>query len=266
MPSAFVTSFAGLSPRMGPVVVIATALLAGGAWSQPVAAPRPAQEGGAAAAPAYVPLTAAEEKAFLAELAATLGPIRTLRAEFEQERHIALFEQPLRASGRFAFAKPDRLRWEVRSPYVSLLLLNARGVAKFDEVDGALRRMNPGSEDLLREVLRQIAAWIRGDFSAARELYDLTLERGPDHRLRMAPKSKEMAKRILAVEIHFDPETHRVRRVIIREPGDDHLEIRFFREEQDLDLDPRLFDLEQPLFDAGSSGAPPRAKAAADGG
>ncbi|MFH0944950.1 MAG: outer membrane lipoprotein carrier protein LolA [Planctomycetota bacterium] len=193
----------------------------------------------------YSALTGAEQELFLKEMGAALKKVQSLRADFVQERHVSLFLDPLESRGICSFERPDRLRWEVVKPYASLLILNGRGVAKFDRVEGELRKMKLGGEDLLREVLGQITDWIQGDFSRADEMYALTLEKGADFRLRMQPRSEKLSKMIRAVELFVDPETHRVTKVVIREPGEDYLEIRFEQEQLNIKFDPSTFSLDQ---------------------
>ncbi|MBI4879583.1 MAG: outer membrane lipoprotein carrier protein LolA [Planctomycetes bacterium] len=211
--------------------------------------PRAAQqeeEKPAPAPPLWSPLTPEEEDAFLKKMAETLREMQTLRAEFVQERHIALFLAPLEAKGVCCFAKPASLRWELTEPYVSILILKEGKVAKFDLVEGKLRRMSLGAEDLLREVLGQIVEWIKGDFSRARELYDLEFQKGEGFRVVMQPRSAELKKAITAVELTIDAATCRATKVVVREPGEDFLEIRFSKDEVNVRLDEKLFDLEEP--------------------
>lgn len=216
--------------RMTPVLLIALLTLPLHGQEAPVA---------------YAELTGADQELFLKEMAAALKKVQSLRTEFVQERHVSLFLDPLESRGVCSFERPDRLRWEVVKPYASLLILNGRGVAKFDRVEGELRKMKLGGEDLLREVLGQITDWIRGDFTRADEMYILTLEKGADFRLRMQPRSEKMSQMIRAVELFIDPETHRVTKVVIREPGEDYLEIRFEKEQLNIKFDPATFSLEQ---------------------
>ena len=154
----------------------------------------------------------------------------------------------LEARGVFYFETPARLRWELRAPYASILIHNDGGVAKFNVENGGLRKMNLAGEDILRTVLGQMMAWMRGDFDAARETYRLDADDAPDGGLRLVlrPRKEEFARMVGAIELQLDPATLHVRRVIVREPGNDTVEIRFSNEQSNPTLAPKLFDLEQP--------------------
>jgi outer membrane lipoprotein-sorting protein len=192
-------------------------------------------------------LSATESRAFLEAMTATLRGVRSLRARFVQDRFLLVFTDSLRATGRCWFIEPNRIRWQIESPYYSLLIMNAGRVAKFDLQDGRLRKLRLGSEDLLRSVLEEIMGWMRGDFDKARERYDFELAKGPNsHRLRLKPRAGTMERIISVIELHVDSETKRVRRVVIREPEDDYIVIRFFEEEINPTLEDDLFDTNTP--------------------
>lgn len=59
----------------------------------------------------------------LASLQQQLASQNIVRGDFEQQRHIAMFEQPLASSGQFLLAKERGLLWHQTSPFpVSLVL------------------------------------------------------------------------------------------------------------------------------------------------
>ena len=207
-----------------------------------------AEEETSPTAAAYRPLSVEERDEFLRSMARSLESVRSMRADFVQERRLSLFLDTLTAKGICCFERPNKLRWELSEPYVTVLIYNGKKVAKFDRVDGRFRRMNLGAEDLLREVLGQVIGWIKGDFKDAKELYEIRLLKGSDYRLVLRPRSKDLRKMIEAVELSIDPASLRVRCVTVREPQDDCLEIRFLKEQLNPPFDPGTFDPKDPLL------------------
>jgi outer membrane lipoprotein-sorting protein len=193
-------------------------------------------------------LNSDETTRFLNDMATTLGGIRTLRVAFVQEREVPLFLDTLKAKGTCWFEAPDKIRWELTEPYVSILIHNTNKAAKFDKAEGGLRKMRPGAEDVLREVLAQIMSWIRGDFRAAREAYDLSVLQGSDYRLVLKPRTKGLAKIIEAIELTIDPKSLHVSAVTIREPEGGSIAIRFGKETLNAPMDKALFDLDHPKY------------------
>jgi outer membrane lipoprotein carrier protein len=194
----------------------------------------------------YRTLAPAEQARVLAELSERLGKMDTLQASFMQERHVAIFRDTLRSSGVLYFEAPDRLRWELREPYVSVSILNGKQAAKFDAEEGRLNRMT-GMESLMNQVLTRIVAIMRGDFRDIEKQFRITVDRGPDYLLRMSPLQPEMEDVIRSLDIRVDPGLSRVTQVVIREPHGDSTQIDFSEEKENISVNPGLFDISKPM-------------------
>ncbi|MFP4380044.1 MAG: LolA family protein [Candidatus Sumerlaeia bacterium] len=194
-------------------------------------------------------LSQAEAREFLNEMSSTLRTIRALQVEFVQERYLVTFSDSLRSRGYCYFETPRKIRWEITSPYYSLLILNGAEVAKFDSKDGELRKMRLGGEDILRNVLDEIMNWMRGDFDDAWTKYNFEVARGTAlHRLRMQPQLGTIEDMIQAIELYIDSENKRVRRVrIIEAEEEGEIIIRFTDDKINPNLNDRLFDTENPI-------------------
>ncbi|MFQ5591692.1 MAG: outer membrane lipoprotein carrier protein LolA [Phycisphaerae bacterium] len=196
-----------------------------------------------APAPSTAPHELSDEQTqrFLSDISDKLGSVTTLRADFVQERRMAAFIDPLTAKGTCFFMAPQRIRWELKEPYRSALLFNDGKVAKVLYEDGRPRRLEHGSREVMRQVLRIIALWMRGDFDAAKEYFDTQVLRDSVYRLRLTPRGEEMAAIIRTIELAVDPESKRIRQITIREARDDQIVITFVREEVNIALDEALF-------------------------
>jgi outer membrane lipoprotein-sorting protein len=198
-------------------------------------------------ADAYRELPVSEQDVLMQRITGTLQSVKSLKADFAQERHLSLFLDVLSARGRLYFVMPDRLRWELSEPYASVLVFNGGNVAKFVREDGKLVKMKPGMEDMLQEVLQQITSIMRGNFKKLRDVYDISLFQGKDYRLSMRPLSAGLSKIIKSLDLSIDPGSSHVTTITIREPQGDYIEIKFSGEEENRTLDNRLFDLNSPL-------------------
>jgi outer membrane lipoprotein-sorting protein len=184
------------------------------------------------------------------KITSSLQSVKTLKAEFAQERHLAIFLDVLSSHGVLYFELPGKLRWEITEPFSSILIFNGGAVAKFNRENGAYVRMKLGMEDVLREVLSQIIAIMRGDLEKIGKVYGISVIQGAERRLVLKPLSAGLAKVIKDMELSVDRETNHISKIVIHEPHDDYIEIRFLREEQDGALNPSLFDLTNPLLPA----------------
>ena len=196
-------------------------------------------------------LSSDEVDAFLEEMSQVLFSMKSMQVDFEQERHLAMFLKPLVSKGICFFEDPGRLRWEIFEPYKSLLIFNGNSVAKYDFSQGEPRRLNLGSEDVIREVLVQIMDWMKGDFRASAEIYDIRISRNEDYQLRLIPQSRELLENIKFIELYIDNRTKHITQVLIRETKTDFVRIEFTNERNNLELDEKLFDLKNPLIWAG---------------
>lgn len=204
---------------------------------------------------AYKEMPRSEHEAFMKRMSATLKLVKSLKADFTQERHLSVFLDVLRAKGTFYFEMPDRLRWELREPYASVLVFNSGHAAKFNMQGKRLVKMKLGMEDLLQEVLKQIISIMHGDFDRIRGVYGFSLSRGKDIRLTMSPLSAGVSKMIKSIELSIDPVSYHVTKITIREPRGDYIEIGFYGEEENSGMDERIFDLNDPRLPAGLKAA-----------
>src|SRR3989337_2565927 len=195
----------------------------------------------------YRELAASEMEVILARMTESIQFVKSLKAEFIQERHMTMFLDVLSAKGILYFEMPDKLRWELTEPYASILIFNSGNVANFNREKGKYVRMNLGMEDMFRESLRQIISIMRGDFRRVQKDYNISMAHGVDYRLVMRPVSTRMAEVIKSLDLSIDQRSNYVTKIIIREPKGDSIEIRFSGQEENSALDQRLFDLSNPL-------------------
>lgn len=194
----------------------------------------------------YRQLSSKEENEFFQQMREALGTVKTLKADFIQRRHLLLFLDTLTAEGICWFKTPDRLRWELIKPYRSILIYNKNQVAKFDLEDGNRKRRKPAAYDILREVLKEITAWMKADFARSREIYKVCVLKGDDFRVMLIPRTKEMLRHLKSIRLSIDPLSMHVKSVVIREIENDYMEIEFVNQETNIEFEDRIFDLTNP--------------------
>ncbi len=194
----------------------------------------------------YRQLTCKEENEFFQQMQEALGTVKNLKADFIQRRHLLLFLDTLTAEGICWFKTPDRLRWELIKPYRSILIYNKNQVAKFDFEDGNRRIRKPAAYDILRQVLKEITAWMKADFARSREIYEVCVLKGEDFRVMLIPRTKEMLRHLKSIRLSIDPVSMHVKSVVIRETENDYMEIEFINEETNIEFEDRIFDLTNP--------------------
>ncbi|MBI5016922.1 MAG: outer membrane lipoprotein carrier protein LolA [Deltaproteobacteria bacterium] len=201
----------------------------------------------AAAAAPPIPLSPAATETLLGDVSRRMGAVRSFEADFTQEHHLSLYLDVLRARGVSYFQAPDRFRWELLEPYRSILVYNRTRVAKFEDRDGKMRFVDSGAYDVIRGLMGQMTGWMRGDFQAARDSFAMRALEGSDYEIELTPRSREMLTYIQRIEVHLKKEPLQVSRIVIREPEQDYIEIRFGTVRENVALRGEFFDTKSPL-------------------
>jgi outer membrane lipoprotein carrier protein len=193
-------------------------------------------------------LSETEEDRLLNEISETLNEMNTLKADFRQERTLWVFNDTLVTEGICYFEDPDKLRWEITSPFRTILIYNNEIIAKFDVSSDGIVKYNLGTEQIMKIVLNEIIYWMKGNFTEAKELYDLSIRRGSDYIIELIPRSEQMKDVILKIELEISRITLHMLSVSIYETQQDSIRIMFFNEVNNIVFEEDLFDTDNPVF------------------
>ncbi len=176
-------------------------------------------------------------EAVLDRIRAAAGAVGTIQAGFVQEKKLSVFDEMLRSKGKFAFAKPDRLRWELTEPVKTGFSLRGKEGRRWHEMTGE-EPFRVDRDPLMGAVAGQLMAWATADFDGLRAQYVLEVTGEKPARVRLVPRSAALAALIEAVEVRFAPGERYVEEVTVREKGGDYTRITF----RDVRLDAPLAD------------------------
>jgi outer membrane lipoprotein-sorting protein len=111
--------------------------------------------------------------ALLADIAKARATVKTLRADFVQERRLALFATSVKSTGKLVFVAPERLRWELAPPDDVVYWIGPEGLSYRTRSSGAtVPATNVG------RALADLRALLGGDLGKLRERYVLSATRG----------------------------------------------------------------------------------------
>jgi outer membrane lipoprotein-sorting protein len=175
--------------------------------------------------------------ALLSQVAENVGRVQSVFTRFVQERHLSLFQEPLRSEGYLCFEKPGHLRWETTLPYQSILVSDGKGVSQFEKVNNQWRKLDLGLADVVQNVTAQIGAVMEGRYAAKQKDYSVTATNTAEGPLViLTPRHPAMRKMMEAIEIYLARDFRGTRRVVLREVGGDYTDIRFSEQQ----AEPRL--------------------------
>ncbi len=124
--------------------------------------------------------------------------MRSVQADFIQEKNLKILVRPIISTGRFVFQAPGNLRWEYTTPFHSVLLMYGGRIRKFTERNGALVEEQGLQLDAMQVVLGEISGWLDGRFS---ENAAFTTETKDEKTVVLTPKSEGMGSFISRIEL-----------------------------------------------------------------
>ena len=150
--------------------------------------------------------------------------LRSVQAEFIQEKKMPILARPLVSRGLFAFQAPQSLRWEYLQPLHSILLLHGGRMKKLIERDHGFAEENGAGLDAMQIVLQDIGSWLDGRF-ADNPLFLVT--RTGERTVVLTPKEPGLQAVISRIELQLGAEAGVMERVTIFEGADNSTQLRF---------------------------------------
>jgi outer membrane lipoprotein-sorting protein len=150
--------------------------------------------------------------------------LRSVQADFVQEKHLKILVRPLVSTGTFTFQAPQSLRWEYRTPVPSILLMHGGRVKKFVERDGRLMEDQGMPFDSMQVVLGQLSNWLDGRF-ADNDLFRVSF--ADDHTVLLVPRQQALAGLIDRIELQLVDRKGLLNGVTIYEGPDSYTRMTF---------------------------------------
>lgn len=143
--------------------------------------------------------------------------LRSVQADFIQEKHLKILARPIISTGSFTFQAPQSLRWEYRTPIRSLLLMHGGKVRKFVAREGGLAEDKGMRLDAMQVVLAEISNWLDGRFT---DNAMFTVSFPKKQTILLTPKDQGLAALISSIELKLGDQAGLLDKVIIFEgPG-----------------------------------------------
>ncbi|OQX06748.1 MAG: hypothetical protein BWK76_25765 [Desulfobulbaceae bacterium A2] len=150
--------------------------------------------------------------------------LRSVQADFTQEKHLKILARPLLSNGRFFFQAPQSLRWEYTAPVPSILLLHNGSMKKFVRREGRLVEDADQGLDAMQFVLTEISGWLDGRF-VDNEVFSVT--RPDEETVVLTPKGSGMTAVISGIELKLSDRAGLLDRVTIFEGPDSRTVMTF---------------------------------------
>ena len=161
----------------------------------------------------------------LARLARNAAGIETLQGRVLQEKRLEMFKDTVASRGRFAYRRPDRLRWELTDPVVTGFVLTGSSGRRWHGLTGKTEPFTLASDPMMRVVAGQILASVRADFSPLLKEYKISLSSESPVTLQLEPLvANPFVERVI---VTFSKGAELVESVVVREKGGDQTSFTF---------------------------------------
>jgi len=124
--------------------------------------------------------------------------IKSIQADFSQEKQLPILAHPLLAKGIFLFQAPDSLRWEYQQPLPVILLMDHGKIRKFVQKNGILTEEHGQRVDAMQVVLSEIQGWLKGQIT---DNATFSCQQPDPQTITLTPKDKGLTAIISAIEL-----------------------------------------------------------------
>jgi outer membrane lipoprotein-sorting protein len=176
----------------------------------------------------------------MADIQKAAGSIRSISADFIQEKHMKILVKPLISKGIIRFQSPDALRFEYREPIQNILIMQGKRVSRYIRKDDTFIRDNAAAMSAMTVVMDEISQWLKGNFNTS--VFDATIENAPaPGKIILVPKDKSMTHFIQDIVLVLSEQPGVFKEVIIRESQDSYTRLRFDKVQLNKPINPDVF-------------------------
>jgi len=138
----------------------------------------------------------------LSDIALARASVKTLKADFTQERKMALLLTSVKSKGMLLTVTPNRLRWELLPPDDVVYWVGPEGLSYRTRSSKATLPAGSGGERVARG-LADMRALLGGDLGSLRERYELSGSRSAND-IEIAGVAKDQTASVRGFSITFD--------------------------------------------------------------
>jgi outer membrane lipoprotein-sorting protein len=172
---------------------------------------------------AAVPLAA---DTVLAGLETQFAALQSVSSEFVQEKHLALFRDPIVLKGSMAIRKDGAFAWHVREPLRYSFLMQEGRLRQWDGETDKIQEIAVRSNPVFQTIFTQLRRWFSGRFSELRANYGVAIAGTNPLALRFTPQDATR-KVIAGIVVVLRDDTRYIQRVTIEETSGDRTVITF---------------------------------------
>lgn len=150
--------------------------------------------------------------------------IKSVSADFVQEKHLKILAKPMISKGKLYYQSPGSLRWEYFSPIRSILLVDEGKTKRYIIKDQKIIEDSSAKMQSMHVVMDEITRWLSGRFD---ENPDFAIENKSKNKIVLKPVKKVFSKIINRIEIYLSDKPGIINSVMIHEGEDSYTRLDF---------------------------------------
>ena len=149
----------------------------------------------------------------------------SIKADFKQEKYLSILSNKIDSEGIILFKKPNLLRWEYKSPFEYIIVLNGNEIVIKDQ--DKVNAFDIGGSQAFKEVNNLIINSVQGNVLDSEQFHIEYYESATLYLAKLTPKDEKMRQFLQGIDIHFDKKDFSVSKVKLVESEGDYTLITF---------------------------------------
>ena len=171
---------------------------------------------------------AADLEEILERLEDRVSGIQTLRADFVQQKYLAVLEEPLVLKGTISMQKPDLFSWVVREPLRYSMVIRGEAVQQWDEDTRRVEEISLSKNPVFKMAIQQLRDWLSGAYKSMLGEYQVTVLGEEPISLEFVPRDTALSQAVIdRVTVTFDRDERYIRQIEIFEKQGDRTVLIF---------------------------------------
>ena len=167
--------------------------------------------------------------------------IKSLKANFEQQKVLSFLESPVISKGKFWFKEPNQIRWEYQSPYQYTMIIDGGLLTVKDDGDEFTSDLS--SNQMFEQMSSLISGSIQGKLLSEDANYSKEYYQNTEHIIiRFIPNDKQLLAYLDYMEIWFSKEKLEVDILLMHEATGDYTKMIFENSKQNQNISADVFE------------------------
>ena len=163
-----------------------------------------------------------------------------IESDFVQTKELKVLSEKIISKGHFVFQKTNKLRWQYKTPYSYVIVLNENKVLIKDE-DHKVKKYDLSTNKVFKEINDIMLSCVNGEILKSSKFKVTYFENEKDYKLELVPNSAAMRESLAKVILYFDKQVSSVIRLDMIEKTGDQTKLEFLNKKINANITPDNF-------------------------